>query len=90
MNPSCTTHCLLGKPTGVICADDECDLRTGLRRFPIPVPLVRTVILKPFTRRAIALFHPVGSHQRTSKVMNHRLGKLRAWTFQSRNFKSAT
>ena len=53
-------------------------------------PLIRAVIYRPFTRRAVALFHPVGSHQRSSKVIDHHLGRLRAWTFQSRNFKSAT
>ena len=46
--------------------------------------LVRLVIWRPFTRKAIGVFHPIGSHYRTSKVLNHKLGKMRAWTFTTR------
>lgn len=46
--------------------------------------LIRVVIIKPFTRRAIALFSRIGSHTRSSKVQNHTLGKKRAWTFTSK------
>lgn len=34
MSP-CLTHCHLAQPTGVCCADDECDLETGARCAPV-------------------------------------------------------
>lgn len=43
--------------------------------------LIRLVVIKPWTRRAIGLWAPIGSHTRSSKIMNHRLGRKRAWTF---------
>lgn len=46
--------------------------------------LIRTVVIPTRRGRAIALFHPVGSHTRSSRVTPHRLGGKRAWTFRSR------
>lgn len=53
-----------------------------IRLWNPPSPqIIRIVIIKPYTRRALALWHPVGSHQRSSKIMSHRLGRRRAWSF---------
>lgn len=43
--------------------------------------LIRLVVIRPYTRRAIGLWAPIGSHTRSTKIMNYRLGKKRAWTF---------
>jgi len=47
--------------------------------------LIRLVVIKPYTRRAIGLWAPIGSHTRSSKIMNHRLGRKRAWTFRTKS-----
>ena len=54
----------------------------------IPEPdtvIVRVVMLRPFTRSAISLWNTVGGHTRSSKVMNHSLGRKRAWSFRPRS-----
>lgn len=47
--------------------------------------LIRLVVIKPYTRRAIGLWAPIGGHTRSSKITNHRLGRKRAWTFRTKS-----
>lgn len=44
--------------------------------------LIRVFVYKAFTRKAIVFFSPINSYTRTSKIINHRLGRKRAWTFK--------